>query len=207
MASRRKSRNVDGTRRTLLDVARREFAARGYDAVTADEIARSAGVTRAMLYYHFGDKRNLFFEICDEVERECSERITGAAARTPGLWRKVHAGCQVGLDTFLDPLYRRIMLIDAPGVLGWEKWRQVLNSYGRDMLRVGLEAAMDANLVDAQPVGPLVLVLSGAINEAGMAIAHAKNPVAERRATGKAIARLLDGLRSPGLRRRRTTRT
>ena len=36
------------------------FAARGFDGVSVDDIARDAGVNKAMIYYHFADKLALY---------------------------------------------------------------------------------------------------------------------------------------------------
>jgi AcrR family transcriptional regulator len=45
--------------RQLLDVAEAVFAARGVQAVSMDEIAEAAGVTKPILYDHFGSKDRL----------------------------------------------------------------------------------------------------------------------------------------------------
>ncbi len=47
-------------RRRVLDAAAQLFIARGYGAVSMDEIARTAGVSKATLYAHFGSKDQLF---------------------------------------------------------------------------------------------------------------------------------------------------
>ena len=194
----RKSARSGDTRAALLRVARKEFAKRGYAGTAAEEIARRAGVTRGTLYYQFRDKKALFLEVCDQLERECSERITTAGLAAPGLWEQLRAGCEAALDTFLDPTYLRIMVLDGPAVLGWETWRGLLSKYGRDLLRRGLRDAMDRGLIDRQPLEPLAHVLTGAVNEAGLVIAHTKDVRRARVQFGVAIARLLEGLRAAG---------
>ena len=47
-------------RRQLVNVACPVFAERGYDATSLEEIAERAGVSRPILYSHFGDKQGLF---------------------------------------------------------------------------------------------------------------------------------------------------
>ena len=47
-------------RRQLVNVACSVFAERGYDAASLEEIAERAGVSRPILYSHFGDKQGLF---------------------------------------------------------------------------------------------------------------------------------------------------
>ncbi len=190
----RKTLTSDGTRAALLAEARRRFAKRGYDAATAEEIARAAGVTRATLYYQFRDKRELFRAVCEELERECSERIVAAAARHSDPWEQVRSGCGAALDTYLDRAYQRIMVRDAPAVLGWTRWRALQARYGRGLLREGIRRAMDEGIVARQPLEPLVHLITGAINEAGLAIAHAKDPPSARAELGSSLELLLDGV-------------
>jgi AcrR family transcriptional regulator len=47
----------------ILEAAGQLFAERGFGGATVDEIARHAGVNKAMLYYHVGDKAALFAEV------------------------------------------------------------------------------------------------------------------------------------------------
>ena len=57
-----------------------------------------------------------------------------------------------------------------------------------------LERAMAAGFVERQPVGPFAHLVFGALNEAGLAIARAEDPVRARRELGYSLIRLLDGL-------------
>ena len=46
--------------RQMLEVAGRSFAARGFHAVSMDEIAKHAGISKPMLYHYFGSKEGLY---------------------------------------------------------------------------------------------------------------------------------------------------
>jgi AcrR family transcriptional regulator len=59
-----------GGRVRILQVARAAFVERGYAAVSMQEIASAAGLTKAAIYYHFRDKQELFEAIVmAEMER------------------------------------------------------------------------------------------------------------------------------------------
>ena len=47
------------TRRAIINAASRQLASVGYDGMTLDEVATSAGITRAAIYRYFGSKREL----------------------------------------------------------------------------------------------------------------------------------------------------
>lgn len=68
-------------RRTqVLQVALREFAARGFHRTSMNDIAEAGGVTKPVLYQHFESKRALYLALIDEVASEMLETISKAAA-------------------------------------------------------------------------------------------------------------------------------
>ena len=57
-------------RQQLLDIGRRLFAERGIDGTSIEEIAAQAGVSKPVVYEHFGGKEGLYAVVVDrEVER------------------------------------------------------------------------------------------------------------------------------------------
>ncbi|HEY4278202.1 MAG TPA: TetR/AcrR family transcriptional regulator [Conexibacter sp.] len=62
----------------ILDIAHAHFAARGYGAVTMDEVAAAAGVTKPLLYNYFGNKERLY-RVCMERAGEAMIAAVGAA--------------------------------------------------------------------------------------------------------------------------------
>lgn len=99
----------------LLDAASALFARRGYAAVPIREIARSAGVTSAMVHYYFGDKRALYHEmleralgrVLERVRRVVAER-TGGEAGLVGLLEVVQGA--LAADPWIPPLVLREVL-------------------------------------------------------------------------------------------------
>jgi len=57
------------TRAEIVAAAERHFAERGYEAARLDDIAADVGIRRAAIFYHFGDKQELYTEVLDEVFR------------------------------------------------------------------------------------------------------------------------------------------
>jgi AcrR family transcriptional regulator len=60
--------------RQMLEVAGRSFAARGFHAVSMDEIAERAGISKPMLYHYFGSKEGLYVAY---VRQEGSALLAG----------------------------------------------------------------------------------------------------------------------------------
>jgi AcrR family transcriptional regulator len=173
----------EATRRLLVTAARALFGARGYAGVGTEEIVRAAGVTRGALYHQFRDKADLFAAVAEEVEAEIAERIAAAAAGPAAAADPVEAlraGARLFLEACAEPEVERIILLDAPTVLGWEAWRDLAGRYGLGLVQFALQSAMDAGAIVPQPVVPLAHVLIGALDECALYAARAEDPPAAR---------------------------
>jgi AcrR family transcriptional regulator len=79
---RKKSRLSASQRRAqLIDVGRDTFADVGYEAATVEEIARRAGITKPIVYGHFGGKDGLYAVIIEQ-EADCVFTAIEAAIST-----------------------------------------------------------------------------------------------------------------------------
>jgi TetR/AcrR family transcriptional regulator len=79
---RSRGRDPQATRDGLLTAATQLFAARGFDAVSVAQIAQRAGVTKALINYHFGGKHKLYVIIMSSTFSEIVERVEHLAAST-----------------------------------------------------------------------------------------------------------------------------
>jgi AcrR family transcriptional regulator len=195
MPATRRAEHTEDTRAALLAAARDLFTERGYAGTGTEQIVQRARLTRGALYHHFSSKEDLFRTLLQEVEAELIDRLVGEGAPGADLLEQFRNGCQKFLDASLEPTVNRIMLVDGPAVLGWETWREIELAYGFGLLREYLELVIESGLVPDQPVDPLAHLLVGAINEAAMLIAHADDPAVAREQAGRALDRLLLGLR------------
>jgi AcrR family transcriptional regulator len=193
MSSR--AQQSEATRRKLLRVGRDLFARRGYNDVATEEIVRRAGVTRGALYHHFRDKRDLFAAVVEQVEQEALERVAEAALTEQDAWEQQRAAIGAYLDVCLEPAVQRIVLTDAPSVLGLAAWREIEARYGLGLVSAGLESVMEAGYIERQPVEPLAHLLLGALTEGGLLIARADDRERARNEVGEGLDRILSGLR------------
>ena len=191
----RKADQSDATRGALLAAARQLFTERGYAATSTNEIVERAGVTRGALYHHFPAKRDLFRAVFEQLEAEVADEVARQALGGADALEQLRLGCRAFLDICLDPAVQRIVVVEGPAVLGWETWQEIENRYGHGLVVAGVKTAVDAGLVEEQPVGPLADVLFGALAQAGMVVARAHEPPAARAEMEAAMDRLLDGLR------------
>lgn len=81
---RRTKEEAAGTRSAILKAANELFLEKGYDAVSLEEIAGAAGVTRGAVHWHFRNKQGLLLAIRDEARLPLQE-LADSVAREAGL--------------------------------------------------------------------------------------------------------------------------
>lgn len=190
----KKAEQAEATRARLLRVSRELFAKRGYSAVATEEVVRRAKVTRGALYHHFRDKKDLFRAVHEQLEGELVESIGKEISGIQDARELLRTGVRSFLDACTDPALAQISLLDAPSVLGWAEWREVDARYGMGLVRLGLEAAMEQDVVERQDPEPLAHLMLAALGEAALLIANADDPKAARLEVERPLMALLDGL-------------
>ena len=186
------------TRAALVAAARPLFAVKGYAAVGTDEVARAAGVTRGALYHQFAGKEELFAAVFEQVEAEVSDGIAAGLLGGDGdPARLLHDGVDAWLAACAEPEVHRIVLIDAPAALGWERWREIGQRYGVGLVEAAVQSLMDTGVLATQPVRPLAHVLIGALEEAALYAARAEDRDTATAEVRAALVSLVDGLLRP----------
>jgi AcrR family transcriptional regulator len=190
----RQAERSAGTRRRILDAARELYAEYGWAGTPLDDVARAAGVTKGAVYHHFSGKAALLRALYEDQEQHSVEGFVAAAAEHDDALDALRAGCHAFLTACLEPTFRRISLIEAPAVLGWEEWRAIDARYGFGLLRAGVEAAMDARRLRRLPVDHVAHLLLAALMEAALLVGRADKPLEMLDEIAPSFDALLDGL-------------
>jgi AcrR family transcriptional regulator len=191
--SRREVR-VAETRHALLAAGRALFGTQGFAATSVDDLGRHAGVTTGALYHHFSTKSELFETVFEQLEAELMERSNAAARQAGTPLDGLKVGFAAFLDASLEPDVQRIVLVDAPAVLGIHRYHEIDEQYAHAPIRSALGAAKRDGLIDADDLDVLATLLLGALMHGGMLIALSDDPHRARHAVGASLWRLLDGL-------------
>ncbi len=184
------------TREALIAAARPLFAAAGFADVALETIVRAAGVTRGALYHHFADKTELFAAVFERVEGEVATQMGEAiaAANETDPVEVMRLGAGFWLDACSNPEIQRIVLVDAPAVLGWARWTEIGNRYNTGLVRELLANAVETGRIPPQPIEATALTMLGAIREATLYVARAEDHDLARQEAGAVMDRLIDAL-------------
>ncbi|MBS0471172.1 MAG: TetR/AcrR family transcriptional regulator [Proteobacteria bacterium] len=191
----RQSERSNSTIGAILAAARRLFASDGFDAVSIDLIAARAGVAKGAVYHHFASKEEIFTRVLETVQAEIATApVPAADRRIADPMDAIAAGTLRYLLAATEPGARRILLIDGPAVIGWQKWRAIDDRFfgagARAALAFALKKAPES--IDAE-----FHLVMGAVMEAALVCATAANPKKAARELSAGLLRMLEGLRPP----------
>lgn len=152
------------------------FALRGYAATAIDDIARAGGVTRGAVYHHYGPRRGLFDAVHAAVQAEVRDAVAAATDGVQDPGESLRRGSFAFLRASVADDVRQVLLIDAPAVVGWNRWRSADAENSEVLLREVLAELAAAGRLASSDVDALVPLLSGAMNEAALWCAQSEDP-------------------------------
>jgi AcrR family transcriptional regulator len=185
---------VAQTRAALVEAGLRLFGAQGYAATSVEDLAREARVTTGALYHHFPTKTALFETVFEQVHTELLSSSADAAAAASDEIAALGVGFEAFLDGMLVPEVQRILVTDAPAVLGLARFTELDERYAFATIVAELRAATEAGRLRADDPETLARLLLGALTRGSMLIAAAPDPHEARDAVVRAIRLLLSGL-------------
>ncbi len=178
-----------------MDSAVELFTKRGYAGTSLDEVAKRARLTKGALYHHFSGKQALFEAAFDSVENTFMRKL-GEIVSAPGNpWETAIAGLRAYVRVCLEPSYQRIVIHEAPVVMGWERWREAEEHFSYGLLRSTIEVLVTSGELEQLPVETMSRLLFGALSAGASTIASASDPRKASAEVERTIVRVVEGLR------------
>ncbi len=191
------NKNVErgqATRAHLIEVATRLFAAHGYDGTSIEAVLTESGVSRGSLYHHFPGKDALFQAALEAVTARAGAEAEEAIRAGADPVELLRTSCLTWIRQAADPVVQRVMLVDAPSVLGWQRWREIDEQASLGVIRSALAYAAEAGTVDPRHVDVFAHIVLAAVNEVALMIALGDGSAAALEAGQSAVADFLDRL-------------
>jgi AcrR family transcriptional regulator len=186
------------TREHVVDVATELFATAGFDGTSVDAVMRAAGVSKGALYHHFPGKEALFEAVLDRITERVEAALAVAAVGVDTPAGLLRVGCAAWIRQAVDPVVQQIMLIDAPAVLGWQRWREREEANTLGAVRGALTEAAAQGVLDPRHVDVFAHALLAMVNELALMLARAERPADALVDAESALHELLDRILRPG---------
>jgi AcrR family transcriptional regulator len=182
------------TRKRLIGAARELFGELGFEGTSVTAILARAGVARGALYHHFASKGDLFDAVLEQTAAELADAAAQAAREAPDPQEGLRAGLGTWLEMAVDPAIQRIVLIDPPAVVGWERVRELDERQTLAGLRRNLELIAGHEDDSSAEIELLAQMILGAVGQAALVVAHSDDEPRALLAAKVAIGTLVAGL-------------
>jgi AcrR family transcriptional regulator len=157
-------------------------------------VRRCASSSVRVMGYHFKGKDALFEAVLEALETDVGRRTLAATAGAPSPAAALRAGCLAWVRIAGDPVVQRILLIDAPSVLGWVRWRELEERHALGLIKGALAViARDGGLAP-DLVEIFSHVLLATMNEIALFLARADEPGAAESSAAGAVEEVLSRL-------------
>jgi hypothetical protein len=152
------------------------------------------GIVSRSQYAHLRSKKTSPVPQTEEVGLRAAQPVLDAMNDAVDPVAALRLGCLGWIRLAGDPVVQQIMLIDAPAVLGWERWRELDEHSTLGFIRSALAYAADTGAVEPHDVDTFAHIVLAAANEVSLMIARAEDQAAALRSGERAFADFLDRL-------------
>ncbi|OPY99429.1 hypothetical protein A5906_27395 [Bradyrhizobium sacchari] len=191
----RREEYAEATRQALLASGRETFAREGYQAAGIEAISRAARVTRGAFYHHFEDKKALFDAVVVSLQSDAAARVQETSKRKSKIWERLYTGIDAYLDASIEPAYARIVVQEAPVVLGNARFAEIEEQYPMALLKATLRALKREGELVFDDIDLLGHMLDAVICELSIKLPTSSDPKKTRINGRKIIEGLLDSFR------------
>jgi AcrR family transcriptional regulator len=154
------------------------FAERGYAGTSLDEVAARAGVTKPIVYRHFGSKKQLHLALLARHRDELLGRLARGMAAEQELSRRIRAAAEGWFDYVeAHPYAMRMLFRDTTGDPEIQAFHREMQGTARAAIRSLMEAEPTFDLPDELHDALAELVRSATV---GVALWWADNPAISR---------------------------
>jgi AcrR family transcriptional regulator len=192
--SARRDQHAEDTRRAILEAAREAFAKQGYANTSLEDIVAPARLTKGALYHHFPSKAAVLEALYVEMEEQLAAHV---AARMASASDTPDARIEAALDAFLDassePAYVRIVLRDAPNVLGQARGRALDHAIGLDLVFALVSSLREDGMLPDLPLQATARMLLSAASEVVVSMAYSDDPGRVRREGRAVVLAIFEG--------------
>jgi AcrR family transcriptional regulator len=182
------------TRGQLIEVATRLFADHGYEDTSIEAVLAAAGVSRGALYHHFAGKEALFEAVVSAITDRVTIELTEVIRNCTDPVDALRTAALAWIDLAGDPVIQRVVLVDAPSVLGWDRWRAMDDGQTLGAMKAMLQAVSDSGRLPPALVDPFSHMILAALDEIALVVARAPDSgaaVAEGRLAVEELLRRL----------------
>jgi|GEM_PF-1186799 AcrR family transcriptional regulator len=165
------------TRKLIVTTARALFAELGFAGATTSRIAKTAGLTEGAFFHHFKDKKALFAEVVKNLQREYAYEVVTRGREGTNALERFLIGARASIELSQKPEYLRLVLIEAPTVLGGNNWREIDAITSLSVIEPALAAIAGREDIEIRQIRPMALLTLGLLTETAFALVRSDGTI------------------------------
>jgi AcrR family transcriptional regulator len=194
--------NASATQAALQTAALRWFSAQGFEKAPVGSICAEAGVTVGALYHHYGDKKGLFAAVVEQVDAQLVRQALAARQLVMhnggSAWDAFLASIDTVLQAGTNAPLRRLMLVDAPAVLGAQVWGEIRQRQGLGAMCGSIAEIQKLGIFLGHDAERLARIVLGALYGGMDSLPSDEEGIQDALAdTSQCLVAMLEGLRNP----------
>ncbi len=127
------AKDHDQKRQSILSVAASVFAREGIARASMNQVAKSAGISKANIYHYYDSKEALLFDILDSYLSELNDRVSGVDLEGKPPEEQLHLVLREYLLAYEGMDYEHNIQSEGVSLLP-EDMQKVLKAYQKDMV-------------------------------------------------------------------------
>lgn len=126
------------TRGSIVGTARDLFIRDGYDETSIADILEATSLSRGAVYHHFGSKQSIFEAVFVETSTDAIRRSGDRIMVGESPLDRLIDGCLGWLQVAAEPEIARILFVEGPSAIGWERCRALEEATSLGVVRRGI---------------------------------------------------------------------
>nr|WP_246156182.1 TetR/AcrR family transcriptional regulator [Sphingorhabdus profundilacus] len=168
---------AEKTRKLIVSTARSLFAEHGFAGATTSRIAKTAGLTEGAFFHHFKDKKALFAEVVKILQREFAYEVVIRGSAGKNALERFILGARASIELSQKHEYLRLVLIEAPTILGGSNWREIDAITSLSVIEPALAAIAKREDIEIRQIRPMALLTLGLLNETAFALVRSDGTI------------------------------
>ena len=114
-------------------------------------------MTRGAVYHHFKNKKDLFLAVLEQIQIDTGKYIEEKANLSNDPWEQLILGCIAFIEFATLSENSRILLIDAPNIIGWTEWKKSDENNSEFYLKEHLSLLKQEGILIVRKRFPLII--------------------------------------------------
>lgn len=162
---KRSAKDAAETRERIVEVAQQLFTDDGFAETSIDQIAKNANVTEGAIFHYFKNKKRLYREVVEGLQRRYDNAVRAEAAKGASALDAILRGSRASIVLAREPSFARLVMLDGPAILGEAEWRELDSSMALISAELGIRAITDGQGLPDAMVKSMSVMFLGMLNE------------------------------------------